>query len=31
VPSLDLPGSASEDLARSLDLETTPEFPAGKG
>jgi DNA gyrase subunit A len=30
VPSLSLPGSASEDLARSLDLETTPEFPAGQ-
>jgi DNA gyrase subunit A len=30
LPSLRLPETTTEDLLLSLDLETTPEFPAGK-
>ena len=29
-PSLSLPEATTDDLVLSLDLETTPEFPAGK-
>jgi len=31
VPALSLPDSATDDLVLSLGLETTPEFPAGRG
>jgi hypothetical protein len=30
LPAPGLPDATTDDLVLSLDLETTPEFPAGK-